>query len=112
MVGRGDGDGIDILTVEKLLIKFVHIAPGGHVLRFLPAFDFPFEPFALELFNIAAGYHLYPRAIGEAVEVGTSLPAQPDEPQDNPVTRGNSVAVGQSPTGKDCQSGQAKGRIA
>ena len=85
VVGRGNLDGIDILTLEHTLILFIDVATHRHALLLLPLGHIATEALALDAVHIAAGSHLHARTAREAAEVAASLLTQTDKAQDNAV---------------------------
>ena len=61
---------VDILTVQHIFIKFIHIATGSHIQRLLPSFDTTFETFTFQRIHVTTGSNLHPRTSRKTLEIG------------------------------------------
>ena len=61
---------VDILTVQHIFIKFIHIATGSYIQRLLPSLDTTFETFTFQGIHVTTGSDLHPRTSRETLKIG------------------------------------------
>ena len=111
VVRRGYLDGVDIVTVQQILIELVHVAALGNALLLLPCRNTATEALALDGVDIAAGCYLHTGTLGEAHKVAASLLSQADEAEDDAVAGRYPYAV-YLPAGENGERGQTERRKA